>query len=59
MEEWEFRRFEKLLEENNHLLQEILDELKALNPPDTFPLAVSAKMVFATSGLVPVQRESS
>jgi hypothetical protein len=38
MESWEFSRLVELLEEQACLLREILRELKAQNPPETFDL---------------------
>jgi hypothetical protein len=43
---WQYR-VEKLLEENNELLEQIRDLLKARMPEPTFPLVVSATMTQA------------
>ena len=47
MEEWEFREILGLLEKQLRLLREIRDLLEVQNPPQTFPLVVSATMMLA------------
>lgn len=54
MEGWQFDFLAKILEDTNHVLREILAELKAQNPPEMFDGPGPAKMAFK-----PIVPESS